>query len=298
MDRDQSPTSRVDQRAASSSDQAARSEPTYRTIFLSDLHLGSPDCQIADLTRLIESLSCEHLVLNGDIIDFWKMRRAGAWHASHLAAFHAMLRLMQQRGMQVTYVRGNHDDLTRCFEGLKIEGLQFVEQFVYHTAGKRYLVLHGDVFDAMVRRGGLPSWAADQAYNALLAINRAYNWQRRLMGREPFSIAAVIKRRLGSVMRFVERFEQCMVSVAKEQGCDGVICGHIHVPASTIIDGIHYLNSGDWVENCTAIVETHSGELRVATLAELAGPQAALVHRAQVSSNELADQNAAEPALA
>jgi UDP-2,3-diacylglucosamine pyrophosphatase LpxH len=241
----------------------------FRTLFLSDLHLGSPDCQIHNLSLLLDNLSCEHLVLNGDVIDFWKMRRGGSWHEHHLAVGHRILRIMQERGMKVTYVRGNHDDLTSHLQGLKLENLQFVEQFVYHAAQGRYLVLHGDVFDAMVRHGGLPTWAADQAYNALLAVNRAYNWQRRKRGLEGFSIAGAIKRRVGTAMRFIERFEQCMADMAKSHNCDGVICGHIHVPADKLIQGVHYLNSGDWVENSTAIVESMDGRMSLATLPQL-----------------------------
>jgi len=222
-------------------------------VLLSDIHLGSPDCNVQRIVDVLTRLRCEHLVLIGDIIDFWKLSKGGPWHADHLRVLSLILDKLRAHRTRVTYLRGNHDDLLRHLEGLQLDGLHIAETLKLEMAGRRYLVLHGDVFDHTVRTGWLPGRVADSAYNALLAVNRLYNWQRRRRGLECFSIAGAIKRRVGGAVRYVERFEGHMASLAKANGCDGVICGHIHCPADKLIDGVHYLNSGDWVESMTGV---------------------------------------------
>ncbi len=233
----------------------------HRTVFLSDIHLGSPDCHVHRVVDFLRQLRCEHLVLVGDIVDFWKLHRGGVWHDEHMKVLSFMLAKLRAHRTRITYLRGNHDDLMRHFTGLSIENLHLAETLTLDMAGRRYLVLHGDVFDHTVRTGWLPGTLADSAYNALLAVNRVYNWQRRRRGLEGFSIASAMKKRVSGAMKYVQQFERCMVDLAIAQGCDGVICGHIHWPANKLIDGVHYLNCGDWVENMTAICHSYDDRL-------------------------------------
>jgi UDP-2,3-diacylglucosamine pyrophosphatase LpxH len=226
---------------------------SFRTVLLSDIHLGSPDCHVERVVDLLAHLRCEHLILVGDIVDFWKLSRGGRWHADHLRVLTLILDKLARHRTKVTYLRGNHDDLLRHLSGVSVDGLSVQETLTLDMAGRRYLVLHGDVFDHTVRTGWVPAKLVDGAYNSLLAVNRVYNWQRRRRGLEGYSIAGAIKRRVGGAVRYVERFEHHMASLARAQGCDGVICGHIHCPADAVIDGIHYLNCGDWVESMTGV---------------------------------------------
>lgn len=235
----------------------------YRTVFLSDVHLGSSLCDIARVNAFLEGVRCEHLILNGDIIDCWALRRGGVWGAEHTRFIGLLLAKVRHHRTRVVYVRGNHDDVLGRLLPLALDTLSIVEEHVHTMGGRDYLVVHGDAFDAAVRHNLLTTAARNVSYHALMAINGVYNWSRRLRGLEGWSLARAVKTRLPQARRFVARFERFMAELAAQRGCAGVVAGHIHVPADKVIDGVHYLNCGDWVESYTAIVEEYDGSIKL-----------------------------------
>ena len=241
----------------------------YRTVVLSDVHLGSSLCDIARVNAFLEGVRCEHLILNGDIIDCWALRRGGVWGAEHTRFIGLLLAKVRHHRTRVVYVRGNHDDVLGRLLPLALDNLSIVEEHVHTMGGRDYLVVHGDAFDAVVRHNQLTTAAGNLSYHMLMAINSVYNWTRRLRrlrrlrGLEGWSLARAIKTRLPQPRRFVARFERFTAELAAKRGCAGIVAGHIHVPADKEIDGVHYLNCGDWVESFTAIVEEYDGSIKL-----------------------------------
>lgn len=236
---------------------------SVRTAILSDVHLGTPHSKADEATHFLKHVRCERLILNGDIIDGWRLRRDGRWTKAHTRFVRRVLTLVQKKDTDVVYLRGNHDDFLARLLPMQFDRLRLVEDHVLLTERGRYLVLHGDVFDGVVKNMVFLAHLGDMGYALLLRLNRAYNWFRRLRGKEYFSLSQAIKARVKQAVSFVGKFEDQVAALARDRGCVGVICGHIHTPADKMIDGIHYLNSGDWVESLTAIVEHHDGRFEV-----------------------------------
>jgi UDP-2,3-diacylglucosamine pyrophosphatase LpxH len=236
-----------------------------RTVILSDVHLGTPHSKAAEVTHFLKHVRCERLILNGDIIDGWRLTRDGKWTKAHTRFVRRILTLVQKKDTDVVYLRGNHDDFLSRLLPMRFDRLSLEEDFVLETAGGRYLVLHGDVFDGVVKNMVFLAHIGDMGYALLLRLNRAYNWFRRLRGKEYFSLSQAIKARVKQAVSFVSKFEDQLAALARDRGCRGVICGHIHTPADKMIGDIHYLNSGDWVESLTAIVEHHDGRFELVT---------------------------------
>jgi UDP-2,3-diacylglucosamine pyrophosphatase LpxH len=234
-----------------------------RTVILSDVHLGTEHCKAEEVTHFLKHIRCERLILNGDIIDGWRLTRSGRWTKTHTRFIRRILSLVQKRDVEVVYLRGNHDDFLARLMPMRLDLLSLAEDYVLDTAHGRYLVLHGDVFDGVVKNMVFLAHLGDAGYALLLRLNRLYNWFRRLRGKEYYSLSKAIKARVKQAVSFVGKFEHQITALARERGCVGVICGHIHTPADKRIDGIHYLNSGDWVESLTAIVEHHDGRFEV-----------------------------------
>ena len=234
-----------------------------RSVILSDLHLGTPHSKADEANHFLKHLRCERLILNGDIIDGWRLRRDGRWTKSHTRFIRRILTLVQKKDTDVIYLRGNHDDFIGRLVPMQFERISLVEDYVLTTPRGRYLVLHGDVFDGVVKNMVILAHLGDIGYSLLLRINRFYNWFRRLRGKEYFSLSQAIKARVKQAVSFVGKFEDQLSALAKERGCQGVICGHIHTPADKMIGEIHYLNSGDWVESLTAILEHLDGRLEL-----------------------------------
>ncbi len=236
----------------------------FRTVIISDVHLGAPDCQIDKVNFFLKHTRCERLILNGDIIDGWSLRRKGGWQAGHTRFVRLVLKKMEKQRTEVIYIRGNHDDVLSKVLPLAFDNLRLVEDFVHEGAdGKRYLCLHGDAFDAITQHSRLLAVLGDIGYQGLLRLNRYYNRFRSWRGKEYFSLSKAIKARVKSAVSYISRFEESVASVARRRDCDGFICGHIHSPADKIINGYHYLNSGDWVETNSAIVEYYDGRMEV-----------------------------------
>ena len=235
----------------------------YRTVFISDVHLGTRGCQAELLLDFIRHLSCDQLYLVGDIIDGWKMKSGWFWPQSHNDVLQKVLRLAR-KGVAVTYVPGNHDDRVRDFCGVHFGGVVVVRDAIHETAdGRRFLVTHGDEFDGVVQHAKWLAFLGDWAYGAALAANTLVNRIGRRMGLRYWSFSAYLKTKVKKALQFIEDFESAVAEEARRRGVDGVICGHIHKAEMRDIGGIAYVNDGDWVESCTALVEHPDGRLEI-----------------------------------
>ena len=239
-----------------------------RTVVLSDLHLVTPDCKVREVNHFLRHVRCEKLILNGDIIDGWQLRRSGQWTKAHTRFVRIVLKMLEKKNTQVVYLRGNHDDVLAAFLPLEFEGLRVLEEHVHEGARGRYLVLHGDVFDTVTKNFVWLAHLGDWGYSFLLRLNRAYNTWRAWRGKEYWSLSKAIKARVKLAVSHVSDFENHIADLARRRGCTGVMCGHIHTPANKLLGDVHYLNSGDWVESLTAIVEHHDGRMAIVTFAD------------------------------
>lgn len=236
----------------------------FKTIVLSDVHLGTPDCKAEELCEFLKKVRCERLILNGDIIDGWALRRGGKWLPSHTRLIRLVLRKLEKEGTEVVYLRGNHDDILERFLPLAVGGLEVAKELVYQSEnGRKYLVVHGDGFDQVSANHRWLARAGAVGYDWLLKFNRFYNWWREKRGKEYFSLSKAVKAKVKASVSFVGRYEDQLQEFARSRGCDGIICGHIHTPADNHIGEIHYLNSGDWVESLTGIIEHLDGEMEL-----------------------------------
>ncbi len=236
----------------------------FRTVIISDVHLGAPDCQVEKVNYFLKHVHCERLILNGDIIDGWSLKRKGGWTRGHTRFVRLVLKKMEKKGTEVIYIRGNHDDVLAKVLPLSFDNLRLVEDFVHESAdGKRYICLHGDAFDAVTQNSKLLAVLGDIGYQGLLKLNRYYNRYRSWRGKEFFSLSKAIKARVKTAVNYISRFEDSVVNYTRRRDCDGFICGHIHSAADKMIDGLRYLNSGDWMESNTAIVEHFDGRMEV-----------------------------------
>jgi UDP-2,3-diacylglucosamine pyrophosphatase LpxH len=234
-----------------------------RTVILSDVHLGTPECKAAELNHFLRNVRCEKLILNGDIIDGWQLRRGGDWTKAHTHFIRIVLKMLEKRDTEVVYLRGNHDDVLGKFLPLDFENLRIVEDHIHEGLCGRYFVLHGDVFDTVTKNLVFLAHLGDWGYQVLLKINRAYNAWRAWRGKEYWSLSKAIKARVKSAVSHVSQFEGHIAHLARQHHCVGVMCGHIHTPADKMIGDVHYLNSGDWIESLTAIVEHLDGRFEL-----------------------------------
>lgn len=241
--------------------------PRYRTIFLSDLHLGMRGCQAERVLDFLRHHEAERWVLVGDVVDGWALARSWTWQQVHNDVVQKLLRKVR-KGAEMVYVPGNHDDAARPFAGLTFGGILVQRQLVHETAdGRRLLVLHGDEFDGAVRLAPWLSKIGARAYEASLALNTVVAAVRERLGMPYWSLAAALKDRTKRALQYVARFEEAVAARAAEVGADGVVCGHIHRPelrdVVTAEGATLYANCGDWVENCTALVEHADGRLEI-----------------------------------
>jgi UDP-2,3-diacylglucosamine pyrophosphatase LpxH len=242
---------------------------SYRSVFISDVHLGTRGCQAELLLDFIRHLSCEKLYLVGDIIDGWRLKNRWWWPQTHNDVLQKVLRLAR-KGVEVTYVPGNHDEMVRDFCGVHFGGVVVVRDAIHTTAdGRRFLVMHGDEFDNVVQYARWLALLGDVAYRAVLSLNTLVNRLRRRMGFGYWSFSAYLKVKVKNALQFIENFEMAVADEARRRGVDGVICGHIHKAEIRQIDGVTYINDGDWVESCTALVEHSDGRLEILEWAKL-----------------------------
>lgn len=230
---------------------------------MSDVHLGTPDSKALEAIEFLKRVRCEKLILNGDIIDGWQLKRGGQWTDSHTKFVRTILKKMEKEHMEVIYLRGNHDDILERFLPVGFGRLQIVHEYIHETPQGKYLVVHGDGFDSVTTDHKFIAVAGSVAYEMLLRINRVYNRWREWRGKGYFSLSKEIKAKVKMAVSHLSRFEEQLCSLANLRDCVGVICGHVHTPEDRDVEGIHYLNSGDWVESLTAIVESKAGAFEV-----------------------------------
>ena len=235
-----------------------------RAVFLSDIHLGTPDSKASEVVEFLKHIRCEKLVLNGDIIDGWALRRGGKWSGRHSRVIRKILKMIERDNTEVIYLRGNHDDILERFLPLAFGKLKVLKEHVHTTlTGKRYLVVHGDGFDSVSTNHRWLASLGAVGYDFLLRVNRFYNQWRAWRGKEYFSLSKQVKGKVKSAVSFVDRYEQLLQDLARHKKCDGIICGHIHTPEDKQVGEIHYLNSGDWVESLTGIIEHLDGRMEL-----------------------------------
>ena len=234
-----------------------------RTAFISDVHLGTKGCQAELLLEFIRELECETLYLVGDIVDGWKLRSGWFWPQAHNDVVQKILRLAR-KGVKVVYVPGNHDEVVRDFCGVHFGGVIVARDAIHEAAdGRRYLVTHGDEFDGVVQNARWLAFLGDWSYRGLIALNTSFNRVRRMLGLGYWSLSAYLKHKVKDAVAFIDKFEAAMAEEARRRGVQGVICGHIHKAEIREFDGVRYLNDGDWVESCTAIVEGFDGQFEI-----------------------------------
>lgn len=234
----------------------------YRTIFLSDIHLGTPGCQADLLLDFLNRHEAESYYLVGDIIDAWRIRRKGfLWPQAHNDVVQALLAKAHD-GANIYLIPGNHDEFLRSYLGTHFGGIEVLKTADFTaTDGKRYLVTHGDQFDSVVVNARWLAHLGDRAYDFMLWLNTHINRARHLWGGQYWSLSKWAKHQVKQAVNFISEYEAVLTAEARRGGYDGVICGHIHSAAIRDMDGISYVNTGDWVESCTAVVELGDGRL-------------------------------------
>ena len=233
-----------------------------RTVWISDVHLGTPGCNAELLLDFLKSTECETLYLVGDIIDGWQLRKGWYWPTRHNDVVRCILK-KAKHGTRVVYVPGNHDEALRDFTGLNFGGVEVVDDIIHRTAdGRDLLVIHGDQFDGVVLYARWLAFLGDHTYTLLLKLNRVVNAVRKRLGLPYWSLSSHLKK-VKNAVQYVCSFEAAVAHAASERGADGVVCGHIHTAEIRQIGDVTYYNDGDWVESCTALVEQFDGRIEI-----------------------------------
>ncbi len=235
----------------------------YRSVWISDLHLGTPGCQAAALLDFLRHVESEHLFLVGDIVDGWQLRRSWYWPQSHNDVVQKLLR-KARKGTRVVFVPGNHDEFARRYLGNDFGGVHVAEDWIHETAdGRRLWVTHGDLFDGVIQCAKWLAHVGDTLYEFTLKLNRYLNSVRARLGLPYWSLSKYLKHKVKRAVSYIGDYETAVVREARRRGVDGVVCGHIHHAELRTIDGLLYANDGDWVESLTALVELADGRLAI-----------------------------------
>ncbi len=246
----------------------------YESIFISDVHLGTKDSKAEEVIEFLKASRCKRLILNGDIVDGWALKGGGKWRDSHTKFVRTVLKKMEKEDTEVIYLRGNHDDILERFLPIAFDKLVIEHEYVHETPKGKYLVVHGDGFDSVTTSCKAIAVLGSYGYEVLLRLNRFYNRWRAWRGKGYYSLSKDIKARVKSAISFVDRYEDQLHHFARARGCAGIICGHIHTAADKMLGDVHYLNSGDWVESLTAIVEKEPGEFSLLSYEDFSRDQA------------------------
>lgn len=239
-----------------------------RTLFISDTHLGMRGAQAGALLDFLNRVEPETVYLVGDIVDGWRLKKAWYWPPAGNRVVQLLLEKLRH-GVRIIYIPGNHDEFLREFSALRFGSIDVRDEAVHVAAdGRRYLVVHGDRYDVVVRHAKWFCWLGDVAYNTALKLSLEINRLRARFGGSHWSLSAWARANVGRAAALVDRYEQALSRAAAEAGMEGVICGHMHSPAMHSRYGVHYLNCGDWVENCTAIVEWQDGRFELVRWAQ------------------------------
>ncbi len=240
-----------------------RQKPHFRSVFISDVHLGTKDSKASQLNDFLKLHRFDQVYLVGDIFDGWRMRNGIHWHKSFNRIISRVLKISKNK-VPVYYITGNHDEFLRKFANSRFENIQLLNRIDHTTAdGRRLLVIHGDQFESVTHCGRFLKLIGDRGYDLLMFINRVINRFRTRYGYGFWSFSGYLKDHIQRAQRYIRDYEYAVSHGAKRQKYDGVVCGHIHQAAIKKIDGIDYYNTGDWVESCTAIVEHHNGEMEL-----------------------------------
>jgi UDP-2,3-diacylglucosamine pyrophosphatase LpxH len=235
----------------------------FRTIWISDVHLGTSGCQAKRLLEFLKATESDKLYLVGDIVDGWQLKRRWYWHQTHNDVVQLVMK-KAKKGTKVIFVPGNHDEVVRQFIGLNFGGIKIRDELVHTTAnGKRMLVLHGDRFDGVIACAKWLAYVGDTLYTMILKFNQIFNIWRARVGLPYWSLSQYLKLKVKNAVSYITSFEDALAEEARKQNLDGVICGHIHKAEIRDINGILYCNDGDWVESLTALVEDEVGELHL-----------------------------------
>lgn len=235
----------------------------YKTIVLSDIHLGTKSSKAKEVIHFLKNHKCDTLILNGDIIDGWQLKKSGKWKKQHSNFFKYIFTLCSKNKCDIIYIRGNHDDFLNEMLPFKMGRFSIKKYYIHYGVEKKYFVTHGDLFDNITAKLKWVAKLGDVGYTFLLWLNRHYNHYREKRGLPYFSISQMVKAKVKSAVSFISDFENELSKVAKARRCHGIICGHIHQPAIKNINGIEYLNSGDWVETMSALVEEENGDWKI-----------------------------------
>lgn len=236
---------------------------SFRTIFLSDVHLGSKAAKAEYLLEFLRCHEAETIYLVGDIVDGWRLRRSWHWPQAHNDVVQKLLR-KGRKGTSIVYIAGNHDEFLRPFQGVHFGGIVVADRATHRTAdGRNFLVIHGDQFDVIVHHVRWLAYLGDRAYDLAMVVNRVVGSFRRLFGMPYWSFSSWAKVKVKKAVKFIGHFQKVVSQEARRSEVDGVICGHIHHAAIEDIDGIEYINTGDWVESCTALVEHFDGRMEI-----------------------------------
>lgn len=240
----------------------------YRTVWISDIHLGTRGCNAAMLIDFLDSVDSQTMYLVGDIIDGWRLKKRFYWPAAHNDIVWRILK-RAKRGTRIVYIPGNHDEMFRQFTGLNFGGVEIRRKAIHETAdGRKLLVLHGDEFDTVMLAHRWLAFVGDAAYTMLMGLNRWVNAVRERMGLSYWSLSKMAKHKVKNAVEFISKFEEIVAREAGQRGVDGVVAGHIHTAEIRRIEGIEYYNDGDWVEGCTALVEHFDGRMEILHWAE------------------------------
>ena len=234
---------------------------TYKSIFISDIHLGTRGCQADALCSFLKDNTADNLFLVGDIIDGWRLKKKWYFPQSHANVFRRIL-TAAKRGTNVVYIVGNHDEILRSFIpfGITFGNIEIVNRYDYTGInGKKYLIVHGDMFDKIMIENKWLMHIGDFVYDSLIWINNHFNAIRSLFGMRYWSLSKWLKHNTKEALNFIYKFEDFVADYCRKKGYSGIICGHIHTAAIKDLNGIEYMNDGDWVESCTALVEHHDG---------------------------------------
>ncbi|WP_188262595.1 UDP-2,3-diacylglucosamine diphosphatase [Azospirillum tabaci] len=277
---------------------ASRDVKQYRSIWISDVHLGTRGCRAEYLLDFLKHNESDHLYLVGDIVDGWRLRKTWYWPQAHNDVVQKILR-RARKGVQVYYIPGNHDEAARDYTGLQFGGVHVVEEMIHVTAdGRRLLVTHGDRFDVVVKYARWLAFIGDNAYVVLLQANTLFNWVRRKLGFPYWSLSAFLKHKTKTAVEFIGNYETALGDEARRRKVDGVVCGHIHTAEIRDMEGILYCNDGDWVESCTALVEHPCGRLEIIDWAADIRRRAATTLPARIPAKEKAKEKAPKESVA
>jgi len=235
----------------------------HRSIWISDVHLGTSSAKADQLCNFLKYNSCDTLYLVGDIIDGWRMKKRAYWPQEHVNVIRRIL-TRSKRGTKIVYITGNHDEFLRRYSNMSFGNIHLVDEYIHRSPdGKQYWLIHGDAYDAVVFNKKWLVVIGDVAYDSMLKLNVWFNRARSILGMKHWSLSSYLKNKVRNAFSIISNYEITLANECKKRDLDGVICGHIHHPELKEIDGIRYANCGDWVESCSALVEDKQGNLQI-----------------------------------